>query len=236
MPAAKRSHDDANVTDPPAKRQTREVKVQTFGTWFPQTGGRNTPITYGGVKPDGGGGTMAWRFLRVKDFIDINTNAVASLPPGIKAARAKYPDKHFKAGHLLNAAFGGPGNNSKNLTILSASGNSRHKRFDNNVKEAFRQLTKAYEALCSMGLPPDEATLTVMIKVKTRGEWDDVLPDKSIATHLMCKATLLARTDVDGAIAALPVPPPARLIADYNGFVNQAQIAISTALKVIPNP
>ena len=112
---------------------------------------------------------MAWAFLRVRDFVDINTNAVATLPPAIKSARAKYPGKHFKAGHLLNAAFGGPGNKAKNLTILSASGNSKHKRFDNNIKEAFRQLTKAYEVLCAMGLPPDEAVLTVMIKVKAKG-------------------------------------------------------------------
>lgn len=235
-PATKRGREDDAGDDPPAKRQTRGVKVQTFGTWFPQTGGRVTPVTYGTLKEQGGGGTLAWRYLRVKDFIDINTNAVASLPPAIKAARVKYPGKHFKAGHLINAAFGGPGNTSKNLTILSASGNGRHKRFDNNIKEAFRLLTKAYEVLCSMGLPPDEAALSVMIKVKTKGAWDDEeQPDKSIATHLICKALLVGRSDVDGAIKALPVEPSDKLQSAYDGFVNQAEIAISTALKTIPN-
>ncbi len=239
-PAAKRGREEESGSESATKRQTRSAsgsKVQTFGTWFPQTGGRSTPVTYGNLKPDGGGGTMAWAFLRVRDFVDINTNAVASLPPGIKDARAKYPGKHFKAGHLLNAAFGGPGNKARNLTILSASGNSRHKRFDNNIKEAFRLLTKAYEVLCSMGLPPDEAVLSVMIKVKAKGAWDDVeLPDRSICTHLSCKAVLTGQADVDGAIKALAVQPSAALVSTYNGLINGAEIAISTALKTIPNP
>lgn len=236
----KRGREDEGGSEPATKRQTRSasgIKVQTFATWFPVTGGRSTPITYGSLKPDGGGGTMAWAFLRVRDFVDINTNAMASLPPGIKEAREKYPGKHFKAGHLLNAAFGGPGNKPKNLTILSASGNSRHKRFDNNIKEAFRLLTKAYEALCSMGLPPDQAALCVMIKVRAKGAWDDEeLPDRLICTHLSCKAQLLGQSDVASAIKALPVEPGPALMSTYFGLINGAEIAMSTALKIIPNP
>ncbi len=223
----------------PMKRTTRSatgIVTPRFATWFDQTGGRRTPIGYGALKPNGGGGTMAWRFLRVKDFMDINTNAVATLPPGIAAARLQYPGKHFKAGHLLNAAFGGPGNLSKNLTILSASGNSRHKAFDNKIKEAFRQLKKSYEVLCRMGLPPDEAVLSIMIRVRTEGEWGPTLPDLNICETLRCKASLWGRGAVNTSIANLPNPATVAQIAEYNGYVNRALVAINTALKAVPNP
>ena len=211
------------------------VKVQNFTSWLPQTGGRVTPVTYGKTKPDDGGGTMAWRILRVRDFEDVKSKPVANLPKAIVQARAKHPAKHFTGGHLLAAAFGGPDRNPKNLTILSSNSIKHLKVFEKNLVGGFRHLNKAYEALCSMGLPPEEAVLSVMIKVKTKGEWDDELPDKNISTHLTCKVQLEGQGDVAAAIKAMAVPPPDQLVSEYEGHVNQAEIQFKSAKKTVDN-
>jgi hypothetical protein len=213
----------------------RNVKIQSFGSWLPQTGGRMTPITYGKLKPDDGGGTMAWRVLRVRDFEDVKSKPVHNLPRGIAEAQKSHPAKHLAGGHLMGAAFGGPVKNPKNLTMLSANANKQLKAFEKNIIGGFRQLTKAYEVLCSMGFPPQEAVLSVMIKVKTKGEWDKELPDKNISSHLTCKAQLEGQTDVQQAIKAMMAQPSDKLVAEYDGLVAQAEILFKTARKTVDN-
>ncbi|MEO8242765.1 MAG: hypothetical protein ABI832_10655 [bacterium] len=213
----------------------RKVKVQSFVSWLPQTGGRMTPISYGKLKPDDGGGTMAWRVLRVRDFEDVKSRPVQNLPRGIAAAQKSHPAKHFTGGHLLGAAFGGPIKNPKNLTMLSANANKQLKVFEKNIISGFHHLTKAYEVLCSMGLSPDEAVLSVMIKVKTKGEWDKELPDRNISSHLTCKAQLEGQTGVLQAIKTMTTPPSDKLVAEYQGLVAQAEVLFNTAKKTVNN-
>jgi hypothetical protein len=211
------------------------AKGPGFGSWLPLTGGRVTPITYGKTKPEEGGGTLAWRFLRVRDFEDLPSKSVGNLPKGIVEVRSGHSGTRFTGGHLMAAAFGGPDKNVKNLTILTPNGSKQLKAFEKSITGGFRLLLDAYAALCDMGLPPQDASLTVMIKVKTKGEWDKELPDKIISTHLTCKVDLAGQSDVDAAIKAMSPPPSAKLVAEYEGLIGQAEIRFKTARKTIDN-
>jgi len=87
-------------------------------------------------KMAGGKGTLAR--LGPLSFRNRNSNSIATKPPGIAAAKSAYPGTTFVSGHLLNAALGGSPA-SKNVTILSSSGNGSHKKLDNNlIKAALR--------------------------------------------------------------------------------------------------
>lgn len=218
----------------PARASARK-KMPPFVLWFAATGGRSSGMGYGTLKPHGGGSTGAWTHLRVRDFIDKDSDAVATLPPAIVGARLTYPAYSFKAGHLINATFRGPGNNAKNLTILTASGNSRHKNFDNPVKEAFRLLRKAYEKLWKMGMSASDACLTIEVRVNPVGAWGVGMPDQVICNHLSCVAHLHNKADVVSAISLLMPPADPKLHAEYLSLVNRAQLCIDNAAGVIDN-
>ncbi len=117
------------------------------------------------------------------------TAADSKLPQAIVAAREKYPGAKFKAGHILNQDFGGIGNAVENLTILSASGNSSHRRFDNNVKYAREFLLKLYQEMHEADVNLAEVQLGIAISIEvssTRCGWME--PDCYICTHLYCGA------------------------------------------------
>jgi len=68
------------------------------------------------------------------------TNADANRPGGMRGARTQFPEESFKAGHILNAEFGGSGTSNANLIILTAAGNAAHRAFDQPVKHAIHYL------------------------------------------------------------------------------------------------
>lgn len=118
-----------------------------------------------------------------------NSDANAALPRHIRAAREKYPDSHFKAGHLLNACFGGDGNNAANLTILSATGNANHKAFDEPVKHAVALLRKAYHILWKADI--DVTTVGIGIYVTIEVDIDNPWPNETkIFSGLNCAASV----------------------------------------------
>lgn len=60
------------------------------------------------------GSAKAVAYLGPLSVRSVNSDAVSSKPSGIIAAREKYPAAYFKAGHMINAMFGG---NGESVTI-----------------------------------------------------------------------------------------------------------------------
>lgn len=117
------------------------------------------------------------------------------LPAAIDTARANYPGTNFIAGHLLNRALGGSGEDAKNLTILTSSANGSMKKFDNPIQNAVNPLTALYEKLHASKDPVIDITRLrygskVMISVSTE-KWGNDYPDNCIANKVHCAAEVV---------------------------------------------
>jgi hypothetical protein len=121
----------------------------------------------------------------------LGTDANPNLPQAIIPARANYPLKNFKAGHLLNADFFGSGQNANNLTILTASANTTMTTFDNNIKNAVAELKKLYTDLYNTGKDISilEFGIEVVVEVSAT-KWGPNYPDNCITTEVTCSASL----------------------------------------------
>lgn len=146
------------------------------------------------------GGENSSATVSPRGFTEVESDADSNLPSAIKTARRAYSAKSFKAGHLLNAQFGGSGTDSKNLTILTAAANGSHKAFDNPLKEALRQLKKAFHALWEsedrqgrpLSISNYELGVSIRVEVDTT-PWGTASPDKYIFKQLLCSASLWCR-------------------------------------------
>lgn len=138
------------------------------------------------------GGVHSYATLGPNSYIAMGSASNPLLPSGIASARTKYPSSCFKAGHLLNAEFRGSGFQAANLTILSSSGNSAHKNFDNNVKHALSYLKKAYDQLRDLyvDILLLDFGIEVDIQVST-AKWGTTVPDSHICKFLVCTAQLV---------------------------------------------
>ncbi len=138
----------------------------------------------------GAGGRLSTATLGpTGSWLGQDSDANAALPAYIRTARGKYPGSNFKAGHLLNACFGGDGNDAANLTILSATGNSNHKAFDEPVKQAVAKLKQAYHVLWEA----DIDVTTVGIGIDVSIEVDIAHPwagETAIFSGLKCIASV----------------------------------------------
>jgi len=74
------------------------------------------------------------------------TDADPNVPAALPVAKPLFPGEVFISGHIINAEFGGEGNDPGNQTILTSGANSQH-HFDEHVKAAWYQMTKAWEEL-----------------------------------------------------------------------------------------
>jgi hypothetical protein len=143
------------------------------------------------------GGTKSWAQLGPNALRSMNSDADASLPSAIVAARTHY-GIGFKAGHLLNAELGGNGKDPANLTILTPSANSAHRAFDNPIKSALAELFKAYIAMVKMGIDVTELGYGIWVEVATTGEyWGTGFPDSCISTGLVCAVEVEDEPDLD---------------------------------------
>jgi hypothetical protein len=120
-----------------------------------------------------------------------NSDANRNLPGGIAAARIAYPGSNFKAGHMINAEFGGNGQAVNNLTILSSKGNTRMTRLDNNVKRAVQKLCKLFEEFHAARI---ELRRIGICRIALRvdvvgGKWGANPPDSYITNQVMVTAT-----------------------------------------------
>ncbi|MFH8974264.1 DUF4157 domain-containing protein [Streptomyces sp. NPDC017890] len=142
------------------------------------------------------GGDWSTATLGPNGLFDMGTDADSSLPRAIRKARDSY-GINFKAGHLLNAEFGGTGRHAANLTILTPTANRLHQSFDNPVKSAVRRLRRVYELMADMYLPVNELDYGISVSVSvSQTKWDSGSPGKYITTQLHCQADVTGLTSV----------------------------------------
>ncbi len=145
--------------------------------------------SYMGCDDVGCGGRHSSAILGPNCLLSTNSDADPSLPTSIIAARAKY-DHVFKAGHLLNAQFGGDGKNRENLMILTSSANVQFNAFDNCVKNALNELKHIYEFLCKNYVNMKLITLGIKVDITASHDmWGASMPEK----HIHKGATLSAK-------------------------------------------
>ncbi len=174
------SKDDGD--ERPAKRRaTFEVALRKVPQYF------SAPV-YGDMLSNGyGGGTSVTAVI--SPTVVGRSAAVPTLPRAIVQARKRWPTASFKAGHILNMVCGGPGNESKNLTILSASGNGANKKFDNRIQDARAELEAIYKLVHKHGGEIANLKLGVKVEVKVSDDkWGNEPPDSFICQRLHCSA------------------------------------------------
>lgn len=142
-----------------------------------------------------GGGSWANAVLGPLSLQNVRSNSNARLPPAIDDARAAYPHLTFIAGHLLNECFGGPGQRSKNLTILLSGANAAHKGYDDPLKNAVDDMRRVYALLSELYLPIDTLRFgietTVTASASQGYAWSDKdYPQKYISEYLHCVARI----------------------------------------------
>ncbi|OEK00186.1 hypothetical protein BFP97_01050 [Roseivirga sp. 4D4] len=144
--------------------------------------------TYEDSRITGAGGREAQAILGpTGSYLSVRSDANPKLPSAIVPARKKMPKCSFKAGHLLNAQFGGDGTKRSNLTILSSKGNANHKAFDEPVKKALLKLKDAYKLLWEDNV--DVKSVKIGIDVKVVVNIDQPWPENpKIFKSLTCAA------------------------------------------------
>lgn len=160
----------------------------------------------------------------------MGTDADPSLPRAIAGARKAYPKLAFKAGHLLNADFGGAGSDPANLTILTAAGNSAHRGFDNPVKAALAALGNAYRAMWNDGIKIEDEQTGIAVRVAVTGNaWGPSGIDRYIFDELTCTAS-----PTGGETGEAFRDPYEE--SQYKKAMALAQSELSRARTTIPNP
>ncbi|RDI23871.1 hypothetical protein [Lentzea flaviverrucosa] len=189
--------------------------------------------------PNGRGGRLSTATLGPGAVVNINSNAqsTASLPV-LGAIRLKYPDRAFKAGHLLNAMFGGSAD-QKNITALTSNANGQQNTFDNRVKTAVEVVKKVYEGLNGLGIDVRALGYGIGVTVTVSdATWGLAAPEKWIATDMTCHAAVVGAPNVDLLFAQKYPTSQGRpdrwqtvlkdlkkLVADVAGLVAQANAA-----------
>jgi hypothetical protein len=137
------------------------------------------------------GSYKAVAYLGPLSLHSVNSDANASLPSGIIAARRAYPRAYFKAGHMINACFGGNGQRSNNLTILTGSANTSMTSRDNRVKDALRELYRLFSAFQSAKIAlQDIGRCRIRLEVRvSRNKWGANTPDSYITNRVYVRAT-----------------------------------------------
>ena len=96
--------------------------------------------SWGSQVPYGGGGTRVTAVLGINmQGLYVNGSATVQPPqpdPLMTNLAKHYGKYNWMSGHLLNRNFGGRGDEDKNLTALTASGNSQHSALENIVYQA----------------------------------------------------------------------------------------------------
>src|SRR2546430_13496957 len=187
-----------------------DTTVMTIGYIF-------APVhTVFGLTPSGldPGGQSVTCILGPAALQSKNSNAQSATSlPCLTNVRAAYPWQTFYPGHLLNTQFGGPGD-STNVTVLTASANGQHKRFDNNIVAALGHLKDAYIALNNAGI--NVLTLGYGLHITltvSPARWPGPPPNDCISTGLTCTAAVVNPPDVDTLIAA--IYPAGQGLPDY---------------------
>lgn len=217
--------------------EVKRVKVDTVTT---KTLGHIRYVANGtpGYTPadrPGAGGRRSTAILGPGGVLSVNSKADRSALPHIDDAEQDY-GRSFKAGHLLNACFGGSNTNPANLTALTSSANTSHKSFDENVKRAGAALVKAYEAMMRMGLDVDAVEYGISVEVSTDGWWTDDATDPGyyVCDKLLCAADVVNVPDLTALEADLDdTHGVGNRLDGHPKFVRELQAAIASVQRMV---
>jgi hypothetical protein len=194
----------------------------------------------------GAGGELSTVVLGPGGYVSTNSDADRSVIPEILQAELAYPAHTFKAGHLLNAEFGGSGSDAANLTILTTAANSAMRAFDNAIKNCvITPFTNAYTAMNNVGIDVTTLTYGIQLTITTNGGWWAAAPGHHgflVTTGVTCVAAVVNEPTVaglentlTGLYGANRVPGHANLMAQLvvDMAAVQSQVAAATAAGVV---
>ncbi|HEX5406130.1 MAG TPA: hypothetical protein VFX16_27965 [Pseudonocardiaceae bacterium] len=197
----------------------------------------------------GAGGRLSTAILGPGGYVSRNSDADRAALPAIVNAEAAYPAHTFKAGHLLNAEFGGAGDDSDNLTILSTGANSRMRAFDNAIKDAVTLTLKtAYRAINNMGIDVTNLGYGIQVTITTAaGFWSNNVAQAGylISNGVTCVAAIVGEpvpANLEAALTATyqaaRVNTHAALMLTLQTAINdlQGEVAAANALGAVVNP
>jgi hypothetical protein len=151
------------------------------------------------------GGQRTTAILGPGALLSVGSDAMgATSLPALTQIVTVFPMKIYgwKAGHLLNAMFGGQAVPA-NLTALTTSANNSMNTFDNAVKNAVGALHGAYVGLAKLRIKKT-LTLTYGIQVVIEADestWDDHNhPGNLVTTGVTCTAEVVDAPDVEELI------------------------------------
>lgn len=182
------------------------------------------------------GGSRSSAILGPSAFVSRNSDADARLPGAIDDARALY-GIDFKAGHLLNAQFGGAGTDPANLAILTPTANGIHRGFDEPLKQALDALDKAYRALVRLNQDVRALNYGIQVVVSTTGYyWDQKYPGNCIPTGLLCSAQVVNRPDTSNFMRQ-DLASWDRLVTEANHYMSLVDLKVAEAqlVNAVPN-
>ncbi len=211
---------------PSSKRQ----RIAPLGAWLAGIERRVRRVHYQGDPVKAAGSRFVLARLGPDLFMPRANDANARLPSAIRAARAKYPKCHFKAGHMLNCNLGGNGKNPKNLTILRGTANTSMTKHDNAIARACQHLRSLYEALHTARV--DAAALSCCISVRiavSKVKWGKEAPDSHIATRVTISGLVLRPPDLDSLIT------DPRLLAQAKSALRRVEGEVNKGCGVVLN-
>lgn len=218
-----REEEERDVVEQVEKRPRRikKVSLQALDTHFQR------PTYTKETAHRNAGGKKSTAILGPNSNKDMGTDADSSLPAAIGSARGKYPEHHFKAGHLVNADFYGTGLFSSNLTILTAAANRNMQSFDNDIKHAVGYLKRLYEALSEEYVDISKLTYGIHISVEVSDEkWGNDYPDNCIAKRVTCVASVYGGVDLTSFNLSESRQNDLTLYVNLiNAFINRANSA-----------
>lgn len=188
----------------------------------------------------GSGGCLSTATLGPAGNLSVDSDSVAAALPNLALAKSAHPQYGFVAGHLLNAVFGGAGDDADNLTILTHSANGLHRGFDEPVKKAINELRKVYLALSKVGIEVATLGYGVSVSVATTGVfWSPVAtqPAYFITTALVCQATVVGEPTQQTLAGAVQVNNWQTRLDEAEDAIAavRAQVAIANAAGNVPN-
>ncbi|MFD3308220.1 DUF4157 domain-containing protein [Streptomyces sp. NPDC058694] len=188
-PVQRVHHGGSAAVDRPVRQKAQKVKNLPLYISEPE---------YSSASPSKAGGKRAKAILGPRSYFGMGTDADARLPRAIDDARSTY-NIGFKAGHLLNADFGGNGRIAQNLTILTPSANNRMQGFDDPIKSAVGYLHQIYESLAGLYVPIDRLRYGISVRISVSGPdhvWDTKYPGNCISAYIHCNASVYKESDV----------------------------------------
>lgn len=180
----------------------------------------------------------AWVILGPQAGVErsMDSDAESTLPTAIGKVREDYPGYGWKAGHVINANFGGDGTNYANMTCLTASANGQQNGFDLPVARARTALHKAYSIMRQCGVKSPfflKQGFGIKVTGKTSdGTWGSHYPGNCISNTLNLRAEVVNAPSADVLRRVMLVPASRNLendIAEVLKTIEAVEAAVHEA-------